>query len=320
MSLAWRHEVPNLCWRMGEPGGHYARAVLSDLWNRVELGTGCPAGMAYASYAGFSAEPALAIWAGKSKGTSYEFSRREVDHKPSVVVGYAMTEKQGGSDLRETQTTARYLHSSDCHGATAHWYELTGHKWFCSVPQSDGFLTLAKVDGGVTCFFLPHTLRHTTTRKAFGAPIADGAPGATAAAREPGPECSSPDRSGRQVPCRGRGIPACDSVAGHGPELDPLADLRLAAAGIGPTVDPDHAEHVTADRAQALLADEALPVHAEELGHQALERIAPHQRRRRWVVHDAVFGEALDKGCRVLRGGDARELGDDSDGAFGRVA
>ena len=158
MSLAWKHEVPNLCWRTHETGGHVARAVLSHLWNQVEHGTACPTGMAYASYAGFAAEPALAIWAEKCKGTHYEFSRREVGDKPSVVIGYAMTEKQGGSDLRETQTTARYAHASNYHGATAHWYELTGHKWFCSVPQSDGFFTLAKVDGGVTCFFLPRTL------------------------------------------------------------------------------------------------------------------------------------------------------------------
>lgn len=158
MALAWKHEVPNLCWRTGEAGGQYARAVLSYLWNQVEHGTACPTGMAYASYAGFEVEPALAIWAEKSKGSIYEFSRREVGQKPSVVIGYAMTEKQGGSDLRETQTSALYAHSGDYHGATAHWYELTGHKWFCSVPQSDGFFTLAKVDGGVTCFFLPRTL------------------------------------------------------------------------------------------------------------------------------------------------------------------
>lgn len=158
MALAWKHEVPNLTWRTSEKNGHYARAVLSYLWNQVEQGTACPTGMAYASYAGFSAEPALAIWAEKSCGTQYEFSRREVGDKPSVVIGYAMTEKQGGSDLRETQTTARFAHTSNYHGSTAHWYELTGHKWFCSVPQSDGFFTLAKVNGGVTCFFLPRTL------------------------------------------------------------------------------------------------------------------------------------------------------------------
>jgi len=158
MSLAWKHEVPNLAWRTEEKNGHLACAVLSYLWNQVEHGTGCPTGMAYAAYAGFEAEPALAIWKEKSKGTVYEFSRREVADKPSVVIGYGMTEKQGGSDLRQTQTTARYSHAGNYHGATAHWYELTGHKWFCSVPQSDGFFTLAKVNGGVTCFFLPRTL------------------------------------------------------------------------------------------------------------------------------------------------------------------
>jgi putative acyl-CoA dehydrogenase len=114
--------------------------------------------MAYAACAGFMAEPALGIWAEKVRGTEYEFSRREVAEKPSVVVGYAMTEKQGGSDLRETQTTARFIETSDYHGQKSHWYELSGHKWFCSVPQSDGFFTLAKVNGGVTCFFLPRTL------------------------------------------------------------------------------------------------------------------------------------------------------------------
>lgn len=158
MSLAWRHEVPNLAWRTNQKNGHFARAVLAYVWNQVEQGTACPTGMAYAAYAGFVAEPALAIWAEKVKGTAYEFSRKEVADKPSVVIGYAMTEKQGGSDLRETQTTAQFSHSADYHGNTAHWYELTGHKWFCSVPQSDGFFTLAKVAGGVTCFFLPRTL------------------------------------------------------------------------------------------------------------------------------------------------------------------
>lgn len=158
MSLAWKHEVANLSWTANEKQPHYARAVLSYLWNQVEQGTGCPTGQTYASYAGFMAEPALKIWAEKARGTEYEFNRREVADKPSVVIGYAMTEKQGGSDLRQTQTTAAFSHSENYHGATANWYELTGHKWFCSVPQSDGFFTLAKVEGEVTCFFLPRTL------------------------------------------------------------------------------------------------------------------------------------------------------------------
>ena len=158
MTLAWRHEVHSLAWTTQETHGHLARAVMSYLWNQIEQGTGCPAGMAYAAHAGFATEPALKIWAEKSCGTEYDFSRNEVALKTGVVPGYAMTEKQGGSDLRETQTTAVYSHTETYHGAQAAWYSLTGHKWFCSVPVSDGFFTLAKVAGGVTCFFLPRTL------------------------------------------------------------------------------------------------------------------------------------------------------------------
>lgn len=167
MGLAWQHEVHSLAWNSTESHPHFARAVQSYLWNQVEHGVGCPTGMAYASYAGFEAEPALRIWADKVRGTQYAFNRREVADKPAVVIGYAMTEKQGGSDLRETQTTAVFSHSADYHGATAHWYELTGHKWFCSVPQSDGFFTLAKVAGEVTCFFLPRTLPDGTFNRFF---------------------------------------------------------------------------------------------------------------------------------------------------------
>lgn len=113
MSLAWKHEVPTLSWTAKQKNPHLARAVLSYLWNQVEQGTGCPTGMAYAAYAGLAREPALKIWAEKVLGTVYENSRREVADKPSVVIGYAMTEKQGGSDLRETQTTAVYSHSAE---------------------------------------------------------------------------------------------------------------------------------------------------------------------------------------------------------------
>ena len=83
MSLAWRHEVHSLGWRKDVRQPHYARAVLSYLWNQVEHGSGCPTGMAYASYAGFAAEPALGIWARRVLGTAYDFSRREVAHSPA---------------------------------------------------------------------------------------------------------------------------------------------------------------------------------------------------------------------------------------------
>src|SRR5206468_10350729 len=60
----------------------------------------------------------------------------------------AMTEKQGGSDLRANTTVARPL-------AAGGEYELTGHKWFCSAPMCDAFLVLAQAPGGLSCFLLP---------------------------------------------------------------------------------------------------------------------------------------------------------------------
>eukprot|EP00128_Syssomonas_multiformis_P009595 Colp12_sorted_trinity150504_noHs@5216 len=67
-------------------------------------------------------------------------------------MGMAMTEKQGGSDVRANSTVATPIS-----GSTNGEYTLVGHKWFCSAPQSDAFLTLAKTpdSNNVSCFFVP---------------------------------------------------------------------------------------------------------------------------------------------------------------------
>jgi putative acyl-CoA dehydrogenase len=71
----------------------------------------------------------------------------------------AMTEKQGGSDVRAGTTVGVHL--------SGHSYQLRGHKWFCSAPMSDGFLVLAhtrrgSVEEGLTCLFVPRMLPHGT--------------------------------------------------------------------------------------------------------------------------------------------------------------
>ena len=65
--------------------------------------------------------------------------------KTGVTIGMALTEKQGGSDLRANTTRAVALG-----GSTE--FELMGHKWFCSAPMSDAFLTLARTEAGLSCF------------------------------------------------------------------------------------------------------------------------------------------------------------------------
>src|SRR5207245_8935079 len=62
----------------------------------------------------------------------------------------AMTERQGGSDLRANSSRAVPLDGGE--------YELSGNKWFCSAPMSDAFFTLARTEAGLTCFFVPRSL------------------------------------------------------------------------------------------------------------------------------------------------------------------
>ncbi|MCB1425308.1 MAG: acyl-CoA dehydrogenase family protein, partial [Notoacmeibacter sp.] len=57
--------------------------------------------------------------------------------------------KQGGSDVRANTTRAFPIDAGAGH------YRLVGHKWFCSAPMSDGFLTLAYTEAGLSCFLVP---------------------------------------------------------------------------------------------------------------------------------------------------------------------
>ena len=81
---------------------------------------------------------------------SRDYSPALAPGKASALFGMAMTEKQGGSDVRANQTSA--LPAGD-----GSWI-LTGHKWFCSAPMSDGFLVLAQAPGGLSCFLVPRVL------------------------------------------------------------------------------------------------------------------------------------------------------------------
>ncbi|GGT19401.1 acyl-CoA dehydrogenase family protein [Streptomyces griseoviridis] len=134
------------------PGGHVRRAAAFLLWTQVEAGTTCPLSMTHAAVPALRADPALAAeWEPRLTSTVYDREARPAHLKAGVLFGMGMTEKQGGSDVRANTTAARPL-------AEAGTYELTGHKWFCSAPMSDGFLVLAQAPGGLTCFLVPRVL------------------------------------------------------------------------------------------------------------------------------------------------------------------
>jgi putative acyl-CoA dehydrogenase len=141
-SLAWTHQ--------GRPGAHVARAALSYLWNQGENGICCPMGMTFASIPALRHDLSLLDeWSPHILRAAYDDRPIYAKEKAGVTVGMAMTEKQGGSDLRATITTARPATARRGSGAP---YLLTGHKWFFSVPMSDIFLTLAQTEQGLSCF------------------------------------------------------------------------------------------------------------------------------------------------------------------------
>ncbi|MFJ9432919.1 acyl-CoA dehydrogenase family protein [Streptomyces sp. NPDC101490] len=136
----------------GRPGGHVRRAAGFLVVSQAEAGHGCPLSMTHAAVPALRAEPELAeVWEPAALSSVYERELRPVAEKSGVLLGMAMTEKQGGSDVRTNTTEARPLASDG-------EYVLTGHKWFCSAPMSDGFLVLAQAPEGLTCFLVPRVL------------------------------------------------------------------------------------------------------------------------------------------------------------------
>ncbi|MFF1356415.1 acyl-CoA dehydrogenase family protein [Streptomyces sp. NPDC058297] len=138
------------------PGGHLRRAAAFLVWSQVEAGHTCPLSMTHAAVPALRADPALAAeWEPRLTSTVYDAGLRPAARKAGAVFGMGMTEKQGGSDVRANTTRATPL-------AEDGTYELTGHKWFCSAPMSDGFLVLAQAPEGLTCFLLPRVLEDGT--------------------------------------------------------------------------------------------------------------------------------------------------------------
>ncbi len=133
---AVEREIHSLPWRDARSGTHAARAALELLWAQLNGGVMCPVSMTY------SAIPALRHDA--QIAADWEPRLAAADYDAGALCGMAMTEKQGGSDVRAGTTQAADI--------GAGWWELTGHKWFCSHPMCDVFLVLAQAPAGPSCF------------------------------------------------------------------------------------------------------------------------------------------------------------------------
>ena len=135
---AIEREIHSLPWREPRPGAHVARAALELLWSQADAGVMCPVSMTFSAVPALRADPALAA--------AWEPRLTAPDYDAGALCGMAMTEKQGGSDVRANVTEAA--------PAGDGWFALTGHKWFCSHPACDVFLVLAQAPAGLSCFVL----------------------------------------------------------------------------------------------------------------------------------------------------------------------
>jgi putative acyl-CoA dehydrogenase len=151
IGAAIQHGAPPAGGSAPRPGAHVARAATFMLFAQIEPGHACPVSMTHAVVPSLRFTPALAdTWLPKVYARAYDPALTDPAVKTSAIFGMAMTEKQGGSDVRANTTRAVPLGAGTWH--------LTGHKWFCSAPQSDAFLVLAQAPGGLSCFLVPRVL------------------------------------------------------------------------------------------------------------------------------------------------------------------
>ncbi|MCL6415348.1 acyl-CoA dehydrogenase family protein [Aestuariirhabdus sp. Z084] len=147
--------LPSSPWTHPKPGAHVARAALNYLQSQVEAGHGCPLTMTFAAVPSLLKQPDIAErWLPLIHSGRYDPSNRPVTEKQGATIGMAMTEKQGGSDVRANSTRAYAVDKS----GPGECYQLVGHKYFVSAPMSDAFLMLAYTDKGLGCFLVPRWL------------------------------------------------------------------------------------------------------------------------------------------------------------------
>ncbi len=247
MRAATGHGIHSLPWRDPQPGAHVARAALLMTWGQVEGGHQCPLTMTFAAVPALRTQPELAAeWEPRLTSLDYDGRLEPPEGKDSALCGMAMTEKQGGSDVRANTTRAVAVNGG---GAGAE-YLLTGHKWFCSAPMCDLFLVLAQAPEGLSCFAVPRVLPDGS-RNVFRLQRLKDKLGNRSNASS---EVEFDGTWGRMVGEPGRGVPTIIEMVGH-TRLDCVlgsaAGMRLAVS---------HATHHAAHRAAfgAALIDQPL--------------------------------------------------------------
>src|SRR5579883_429289 len=152
MAIAVGAGLPARPWAQPRAGAHVARAAGAYMLAQVESGVFCPVAMTYGAVPTLEQNPALAAeWLPRIFSEHHDPRFVPAREKRPALIGMAMTENQGASDLR-TNTTRAEPAGGD---GPRRFFRLNGAKWFMSAPMCDAFLVLARSDAGLGCFFVP---------------------------------------------------------------------------------------------------------------------------------------------------------------------
>ena len=214
MRLGVEAEIHALPWNRRRPGAHVARAVKHYLLTQVEAGVLCPLTMTFAAVPALEGSSGVAgsseiaaEWIPRLTSASYDPRFLPAGVKSGCLMGMAMTEKQGGSDVRANTTRARPVGPE----GPGRLHHLTGHKWFCSAPMCDAFLTLAHTERGLTCFLVPRWTEDGRRNRIHIQRLKDKLGNRSNASSE----IEYRDAEARMVGEEGRGIPTIIEMVAH---------------------------------------------------------------------------------------------------------
>ncbi len=247
LGLALKSGLHTGPWAEPRKGVHVARAAGGYMLAQIESGVYCPVSMTYASVATLKHAPQIAAdWLPRIYSRAYDPSFRPVSQKTSALIGMAMTENQGGSDLRANVTQAVFYAGEGEH----RYYRLTGHKWFMSAPMCDAFFVLAQTEPGPTCFLVPRWSPDGTRNAIHIRRLKDKLGNRSNASSEVEFDGAHGELLGEE----GRGIPTIIEM-GNYTRLDcAIGSSGLMRQGLGQAI--HHARHRRAF--QKLLVDQAL--------------------------------------------------------------
>ncbi|MEA2936130.1 MAG: putative acyl-CoA dehydrogenase, partial [Variibacter sp.] len=219
LGLGVRYGLHSSPWAKPRRGAHVARAAGTYLLTQVESGVYCPIAMTYGSVPTLRhSQTTASEWLPHVFGRDYDRRARPVKEKGAALLGMAMTENQGGSDLR-TNITRAMPANSDGDGV----YRIDGHKWFMSAPMCDAFMVLAQTEKGPTCFLVPRFKPDGTRNGIHLLRLKDKLGNRSNASSE----AEFVDAYAERIGDEGRGIPTIVEMANH-----TRLDCALGASGL----------------------------------------------------------------------------------------